>query len=279
MALSGLLYLNDRDAYTDFGFVLAEFSGWPGTLSASPLDVPLLDGPEIQGAIIDPRLIRRRPGTGRIVGTIRLASTAAALAALDSLRGLVYSGVELAVRSIYAPDRQCFAVCTDFNGGLEVAGSIDGNVVVAMTFSVRNGLAERIVPDGYALSTTRVACPQWTAESRPVIVVHGGGAALTNPVVTMRSAGGDPVQSVGFTVSLGANDALRIDCARGLVSKIASGTVSDALAAGYWTSGDFGLVFRPMIDGNPEVGAYPSLELSASSGTPVGRVTYTRRAA
>ena len=86
------------------------------------------------------------------------------------------------------------------------------------------------------------------------------------------------MQTAGFTVSLGANDAIRIDCARGTVSKIASGVVTDALQAGYWTSGDYVLLLRP-ADGNPEMGVYPTVELSSSTGTPVGEITYTRRAA
>jgi hypothetical protein len=276
--MAGTLFFNDRDVTTDFLFVLQAMSGLPGTMGSAPRDLPMLDGPEVSEAILDPRLMRRKPGTASVRGFISAPSVAAMVSALDALKGVILGG-EFAVRTGYASDRQCFAVCDNAPGEAFVGEMLDGKVAISLSLTIRSGVAERLVPDGYALSTTRVACPQWTAETRPVILVHGGGAALTNPVVTMRNAGGDSVQSVGFTVSLGANDALRIDCARGLVSKIASGVVSDALAAGYWTSGDFALVFRPLVDGNPEAGAYPSLELSASSGTPVGRVTYTRRAA
>jgi hypothetical protein len=279
MALSGILFLNDRDVLTDFGLVVSEMAGWPGMLAGAPRDVPFLDGPEMSGAILDPRLLRRRSGTATIVGTIRLASSVAALAALDALRGVVSTGGEVAVRTIYATDRYCLSVCTSFDGALDVQGIADGNIKVTLSFTIKDGVALRLQPDGYALSTTRVACPIWTAESKPVVVVHGGGAALTNPVITVRNAAGSIVQTMSFTVSLGSTAALRIDAARTLVSLVTAGVITDAMVAGYWPigSGDYPLL-RP-YDANPEAGAYPTVELSASSGTPVGRITYTRRAA
>lgn len=272
----GTLFVNDRDIESDFSFVVTDLAGFPGMLSGAPRDVPLLDGIEMQGAILDPRLLRRKPGSAMVKGIITTASVSTALTALDALRNLVLSGGEVAIRSSYATDRQCLAVCTQFDGVAYQTQAINGLVAVTMTFSVAEGVAVRLQPDGYALTTTRVACPIGTAESRPVILVHGGGAAMTNPVITIRNAAGDSVQTAGFTVSLGANDALRIDCARGSVSKIAAGVITDGLAASYWTSGDYVLVLRP-ADGWVESAVYPSVELSSSTGTPVGEISYSRR--
>lgn len=274
---TGVLFLNDRDIETDFLVTVSSLVGFPGILASAPRDVSLIDGPEMPGALLDPLQIRRRAGTATVRGIINAASVSAAMTALDALRGTLLGG-EVAVRTGYASDRQCLATCERVDGEPYQGELLNGRVAVTLSFSIKDGVAERLAPDGYALSTSRVACPIWTAEVKPVIVVHGGGAALTNPVITVRNAAGDVVQTAGFTVSLGSNDALRLDCARALVSKIASGVVTDALAAGYWTSGDYVLLLRP-YDGFPEIGAYPSVELSSSTGTPTGLITYTRRAA
>lgn len=271
---TGMLYLNDRDVETDFSLKVTDWPGLPGQLGGAPRDVVLLDGPEMSGAIIDPRQLRRTQATVTIGGRIETASTTLALAALDALRNTLVGG-EVAIRTAYATDRHCLGVCTLFEGSPHQPDVLNGNVTVRMTFVIRDGVAVRIAPDGYALSTTRVACPIGTAESRPVILVHGGGVAMTNPTVTLRNAAGDVVQTMAFTVSLGTTAALRIDCARMTASVITAGTITDALALGYWTSGDFP-VLRPS-DGWVESAAYPSVELSSNTGTPVGEITYTRR--
>lgn len=275
MAQSALLFFNDRDVLTDFSLAITELTGWPGMIGSASRELALLDGPEMQGALLDPRLLRRLPGKAVVRGLISTATPALAMAALDALRGLVMSGGEIAVRTGYATDRYCLAVCESFDGNSFVGEDLNGRVAVSMSFSVKDGVALRLVPDGYALTTSRVACPIGTAESRPVITMHGGGAAATNLVVTVRNAAGDPVQTMGFTVSLGTTAALRIDSARASVSLITAGVVTDALAAGLWTSGDFPIL-RP-YDGNPELAAYPSVEVSSSTGIPQGDISYTRR--
>lgn len=269
----GILYFDDRDVQTDFGLIVTEFSGWPGMLGSAQRDVPLIDGPEMSGAIFDPRLVRRRSATATVKGVISGASVAAALTYLDNLRNLVLTAGEIPVRSAYAPTRQCIAACTGFDGNPQVAGSLDGKAEIALTFVVRSGTAEAVTPDGYALSTVAVAMPIGTAPSKPVIVVHGNGATLTNPVVTIRDSSGAVVQTMGFTVVLGATQELWIDCARTTLSFITAGAVTDAMNV--WTSGDFPQV-RP-YDGNIETAAYPTIALSASAGTPVGTITYTRQ--
>lgn len=275
MSQSGLLFVNDRDLYADFSFVVTDqLAGFPGMIGSASRDVQLSDGPEMQGAILDPRLIRRTPGKATVRGYLSTTTPALALAALDALRGLVMSGGEVAVRTGYATDRFCYAVCDSFDGSSYVGEDLNGRVSVAMSFVVKDGVALRLQPDGYALTTGRTPCPIGTAESYPVITVHGGGAALANPVITVRNAAGDVVQTMGFTVSLGANDELLVDCARGLyVTRLTVGVPSDA--ASTWSSGDVP-VLRP-YDGFPENGIYPSVELSSSAGVAQGDITYTRR--
>jgi phage-related protein len=274
MTTVGALFINDRDVEADFAFYVSGLAGWPGNLASAPRDVPLSEGPEMQGALLDPRLIRRKPGTATVTGFILTPTAALAQVALDALRGLVYAGGEVEVRTFYSPDRYCKAICTGFDGTAHQPEILDGNVNVALSFAVKNGVAVRSVPDGFALTTGRTSVPIGTAESRPVITVHGGGAALTNPTITIRNAAGDVVQSASFTVALGANDVLRVDCARCTVSKIASGVVTDGLSL--WTGGDYGLVLRP-YDGWVESGVFPTVELSASGGVAQGLISYSRR--
>jgi phage-related protein len=189
----------------------------------------------------------------------------------------VWSQAEVMVRTFYAPDRYCLATCIGLEGVAHIPQVLDGSVDVQMSFQVKNGLAFRLQPDGYALSPTPTPCPIGSAESRPVIILHGNGAVLTNPTIAVRNAANDVTQLMNFTVTLAANEALRIDTARATVSKITDGVITDALAAGYWPpgSGDFPLL-RP-YDGAIEAGQYPSVNVTAITGTPVGSISYVRR--
>jgi hypothetical protein len=271
---TGLLYLDDRDIATDFSLALASFSGWPGMLGGSPREVPLLNGPEMMGAILDSRLIRRQQTRATIGALLITDSVALALTALDALKGLLGQG-EVAVRSVYAPTRECLAVCDAFEVQPYTGEEVSGRYTVTLGFTLKDGVSQETTPDGYALSTTAVECPIGTAESRPIITIDGNGSALTNPTVTVRDIAGDIVQTMGFTVSLGATDVLRIDCARAQVSKIVGAVTTDGLAAGYWVSGDF-LTLKPE-DALVELAQYPTVELSSDTGTAVGTIAYSRK--
>lgn len=270
----GALYFNDRDVETDFSFYTSALVGWPGNLSAAPRNVPLMTAPAMSGGIIDPMFVTRTAAMATITGMVLTASPAAALAALDALREFLGAG-EVAVRTYQASDRQCLAVCTGFDGIPHQAEIQNGNVNLTLPFVVASGVAQRIAPDGYALSTSRTSCPVGTAESRPIITVHGGGAALTNPTITIRNAAGDVVQTMTFTVVIGATAALRIDCARMQASIITAGVITDALAASDWSGGDF-LCLRN-YDGIVALASSPTVELSSTAGTAQGVISYTRQ--
>ena len=271
-AQTGIVWIDGRDLATDFAFAVTGFGGWPGILASAPRTVPLLSGPETHGAILDPRLIVRQSGKGALSGIILGTSLSDGLAKLDALKGLCSQG-EVAVRFSYAPDRYCLAILDSNDGVGFVPQSIDGVIAVSLSFLVKDGVAYRTNWDGYTLSTTRVACPIGTAVSYPVVTVHGGGVAFTNPVVTVRNAAGDVVQTHGFTFSGGADDALIIDAARSRISKSAAGTIT--AGESYWTSGDY-VLLRP-CDGWPESAAYPTVEVSSATGTAQGHIVYQRR--
>lgn len=270
----GIIWIADRDVAVDFSLAITATAGWPGSLGGAKRTAPILTGPEMNGGLYDPRLIVRQPATATISGIILGSSVADALARHDALANLLGQG-EVMVRGVYAPDRYCLALCIDPTGGPHNPQSLDGTVDVVFTFTVKDGLAWRTVPDGVALSTARAVCPIGTAESYPTIIIHGGGATFSNPVITVRNAAGRVVQTHSFTISGGADDALIIDSTRSRITKSAAGTLTDGWAYCPPGSGDF-ILLRP-ADGNMESAAYPTIELSSATGTIVGTATWQRR--
>jgi phage-related protein len=275
---TGIAYLNDRDVETDFSFHVMAMQGWPGNLGSAPRDVALLEGPEMSGGLIDPRLLRQRAGRATLVGRVDTSTVAGTLAAIDALRAVLSEG-EIRVRTAFAPDRYCLATLETHDGDLYIAEMLNGQARVTLTFTVKDGVAWRNVPDGYGLSTARVTTPIGTWKTYPDILIHGGGGTLANPTVKVRNSAGDIVQTMGFSTAtlgggvLGASDFLFIDCSRATVTKSLAGVQSDAISL--WNAGDFP-VLKPS-DGWVEIAAYPSMELSATAGTPQGFVSYRRR--
>jgi hypothetical protein len=271
MATTGVLYLNDRDVGSDWSLNVAAINGFPGGLGGMTRDVALNEDAQA-GPVLDPRRIRIRPKTAEIRGYIDAASVAAAITALDGLRALFAEG-PVAVRSVYAPDRYCLAHLLSHDGVAVAPAVLNGQVEITLSLMVPDGVAFRLEPDGYALSTARTACPVGTAFSFPALTINGNGGSLTNPLVTLRDAGGQTVQTMGFTIVLAANDYLRVDSARGAIDKSVAGTVTDGMSL--WTSGDFPII-RPG-DASVEAGGYATVELTASAGTTKGGISYLRR--
>lgn len=96
---------------------------------------------------------------------------------------------------------------------------------------------------------------------------HGGimyifGAA-TNPGVTYRNMLKDVVTQMGFTVTLGSDDFLKVDNDLETVTYYNNGIAEDGL--GLWTSGD-GFPQCDPADGDVLGEAYPSLEVNSGNG-------------
>jgi hypothetical protein len=277
---TGTLFINNRDIETDFGIVVTGMNGFPGAMSMAPRDVPLVTGPEMPGGMLDPKLVRRQSLTSssktpaEIDGMIDVATIGAANALLDNLKNTLGDG-EVQIITAYAPDRYCMAIVETFDGQPYQKDFLNGVVTIQMIFTVKDGLAFRLNPDGYALSTARAYCPIGTAPCKPVINLSTGGSAtsVVNPVINILNAAGDVVQSIGLTGTIAQNDFWRIDCELAQISKSISGA---ALVDGgaLLTSGDY-LVLRP-ADAWYETASWASIQLTASSGAPVGDVTYTR---
>jgi len=125
---------------------------------------------------------------------------------------------------------------------------------------------------GVGFSSSAAALPLGTAPSAGLVTIYG---AATNPTLTYRDQVGDallPVSgdsvTMGFTATLGADDALEVDLAAKKVTRIDAGVRSDALST--LTSGWF-FALDP-ADGNAAASSWPTLEVS--SGTALA--TYRR---
>lgn len=131
-----------------------------------------------------------------------------------------------------------------------------------------------VQPLTYGLSTSRTACPLGTDTSAPVLEVWG---TCTNPVVILRAHTGREVARLTLTASLASTDALVIDTAAQTITRLNSGVEQTGVSAGLTalTSGTFPILSPE--DASPLGTAWPTLELSAASGTPTGLVTYFRR--
>lgn len=261
------VWINDIDL-GDYGFVLGADPDHASSPDFSDATAPLLGsvGPIWLGEPVQATARRLLVG-----GYVKQTSSATYLAAVDVLKGIATSG---AVRVRFA-DR----TTQEFRDGRLVSfkdsrrAAILANLAgdVAMTFEFADPIRYDVYPQGIALSTGRASLPIGTLPAFPVITIHGNGASLTNPTMSLRQANGDVHQSMGFTGTLGANDFLIVNCITTRITKSVSGTQSDATS--WWTSGDF-LSLRP-ADGSYELSEYPTLELGGT-GTPVGLCVYSR---
>lgn len=261
------VWINDVDL-GDYGFVLGQNPAHANTPDLSDASAPLLGqlGPTWLG---EPSQAAARKFL--VAGHLLTASQAVLLANLDALKALAGAG---AVRLRFADrptqefrDARLVSFAPTARAAILSALASD----LAISFECVDPLRYDVQPLGVAVSTARAALPIGTAASFPVITIHGGGASLTNPVLTYRNASGDIVTTMGFTGTLGANDFLIIDAVRCQVTKSVAGVQSDALS--WWTSGDFPVVRG--ADGWYELAEYPFAELSGT-GTPMGLITYSR---
>ena len=163
----------------------------------------------------------------------------------------------------------------DASGRTTGLGYVDGKIEVT---PVKPGMSSRaagirfgvVLPGGiitesaplpYGFGTTRSAMPLGTAPIAPLIRLMG---TATNPILTYRNLAGDVIGAVTFTVTLGVNDWLEIDCSSSRIEKVVGGTRSDAYSA--YAGQATNLPTLDPADGDYANAGWPTLEVSAGTG-------------
>ena len=176
----------------------------------------------------------------------------------------------LLLRTDDQPDRELYCTCSAVDVQLYGGAYALGTVSVTITLTAVDPTRYERDAQVFALSTARTVMPVGTVPSAPLIYVYGGSPNVVGPIVIVRNLTGDEVSRLTLTGSLGASDALLIDCARQTIARFASGVRS---AANTWlNTGSF-----PVLDPEDTLdGDLLTLELSSLSGTPTGLALYRR---
>jgi hypothetical protein len=181
----------------------------------------------------------------------------------------------MALRIADRPDREIDVVCqgtalTFYHAPLAVVAC-----TVTLTFVAADPAWRDRDPLAYALSTSRTACPLGTAPSAPVVTLYGG--TVVDPVVIMRAGSGEETGRLTLAGTLASTDAIVIDAGAQSMQRYVSGVLQTGSASGltWLTSGVFPLLDPD--DADADAAQWPTVELSATSGTPTGLLTYTRR--
>lgn len=263
------VWIDDIDL-ADYGFVLGRDPGQDATPTMSDAVVTPAGG---FGPLWAGEAVAVQSRTLVISGHMRVDAGASSYrSTVVALRALVSNGAKRIRFSDRTDQEFRDARMTQFAPAPAAAILSTNHAAISITFECADPARYDVNPQGLALSTTRVSCPMGDAPTYPLIVAHGNGAALTNLVITVRDASGTVVQTMTFTNTIGANDYRIIDCLRTQITKSVAGTQSDAQSE--WTSGDFP-VLRP-ADAVYAVSAWPTIELSSSTGTAVGVASYSR---
>lgn len=197
-------------------------------------------------------------------------------AVMDSLKRRLQRDL-LEIETDDLPGRVVRAMCDSVGVEFYTGAYANPVVYVSLAFTAPDPARVDVEPRAYGLSTARTACPLGTDTVAPRLWLYGASPSVVNPVVLVRDHTGTEVMRLTLTGTLATNDALEIDAARQTVDRYVSGALQTGPAAGLgWvTSGRFP-VLDP-TDASPDADAWPTIELSATSGTPTGLVAYARR--
>lgn len=262
------VWIEDVDL-ADYGFYLGADPKQVASPVFSDATAPLIGsvGPMWLG---EP--VQAQPRRITIAGHVAGASASVYRGYVESLKALATLGAVRLRFSDHSDQEYRDARLVSFEAAPRAAilSNLAGDVT--FTFEVADPFRYDVQPQCIPLTTNRASCPMGTAPVLPVIVAHGTGASLTNLVVTVRNASGDVVQTMTFTNTVGANDFRIIDSVKTAVTKSVAGTQSDALSE--WTAGDFPVLRT--ADGGYEQSAWPTVELSSTTGAAAGVLTYSR---
>lgn len=255
--LSGLV-VNDRDL-ADFGWMTETASGITGVVAMRTPTVQLAGSLGVLPTTPDPET-----GARALVfsGYVEAATNATLRAQLQSLLDYVSHGA-LEVRTAHDTGR--FYVARFAGTTLPINDPTFSSAATmargTIAFDVTTPFQVERAPRTYPILTTgtsgRVYIPLGTGPTRPLIQIRG---AATNPKLTLYDAFGVKVGEMNFTISLGADDFLGIDCLTRRVSKSVAGTITAADSTRKLGDDFFNLLPRL---GSQDAGRYVLLELSS----------------
>lgn len=187
-----------------------------------------------------------------------------------------------ALVDILSPGLVSFEEVTDYSH-LVIDGKLDGQPSVsdysrsfrhrvarfsfALTVDDGSWRAPSGNPVGISQTNTRYALPQGTAPTALIARIAG---SATNPILTIRSADGQTLSALSFTVTLASADWLDIDGERGKIDLVTSGTRTNG--ANLLTSGTFPIRL-PLGSWNYRASSWPTAEVSAGTA----EILYTKR--
>jgi hypothetical protein len=254
---SGLI-INGRDL-DEYGLKVESATGLTGAVTAS---VPTVSMTGAFGDIVASPDPQSEPRIVSVPVYLKAASNALLLTAIEELMELLTVG-PLELRIPHSSDRFWMARFT--GSTLAVVDPVfDPDRLEAtgvLSFRLVSALAMERLPRAYSITATgtpgRVYVLLGTGPSRPVIQIRG---PATNPKATLLDAFGVPVSEMNFTITLGTNDFLGIDCWSRRVSKSVAGVLSAADSTRKQGDDFFNLLPRY---GNRAAGRHVLLEISA----------------
>lgn len=266
MSRAAGVLVNGTDLGTQWGFVLERPADW-ASAPARQWPAGRVYGVDYQTVLADEPLVELRELTleGAVVGT----SHADLVAKLDGLKRWLANGV---LQVVTNHDTTRYHECRLVRAPVVVLvpAFITTAARVTITLVAHDPCAHASSQTTVNFTTTAQACALGSAISRAVITITG---PATNPLLTLADASGATLETLGFTLSLGASDTLVIDTQRKTARKTISSVTSNAIGDITTNTAVTFLALDPR-DGSQLAGTWPSLKVSSGSGSAVYRKRY-----
>lgn len=249
------------------------FSDLPDHLTRPAIAVPRVEIPGRPGGLAaGPARVGTREFT--LTGYLDAGSLANTRALLDVLNSLWSPGQEVSVRTADRSDRELLAHLVALPARPYKPELLSPWVAFDIRLEALHPYLRDVTATELTLTTSKVPVPCGTAPHGGLLRILGAATPVVDPVVEYFTNAEALVATSTFTVSLASGDWIEIDLDQRTVrTSIASVvTQNDALL----TAG----VFPHLIDhqdGTFRTAAWPKLQLSATSGTPAGTLTYRRQ--
>jgi len=255
-----VLWLNGREM-SSLGLRVAAFDGLFGSheLSYSTVTVPGRVG-TAQGAPL-----AMSPKELVVYGTIEAASTTTMQQQTAAVEYACGMGALVEIRTMFDTSRVVYGRLAGFKFNPASRQGIQKTVRGEIRFSIPSPVSYERSPRTYieATANNRLAIPLGRLPSAPVLRVSPVSAAVGPFTITYRHADGTVLTQMEITQNtinlVLREDYYSIDCDLHSLTLSDNGTVLDG--SQYWTPGEF-ILLNP-ADGDPESGAWPTLETSA----------------